>query len=145
VVGQGYSTIAYLPDGEGSWTLPLRHERITSWESPISKATWQLKQVLKHCQQKILVLLDREYGNAKWVLATGELNVDCIMRMRSNACLWGVPKTYSSFGRPPIHGKKFQFTDAKTWGDPDSSLNLEDPVIAILNQRSVCGTIIFID
>ncbi len=24
----------------------MRHKRITSWESPISKAAWQLKQVL---------------------------------------------------------------------------------------------------
>ncbi|MEH2294195.1 hypothetical protein [Nostoc sp.] len=35
-VGQGYSTIAWIPESEGSWALPLRHERITSAESPIS-------------------------------------------------------------------------------------------------------------
>lgn len=34
-VGQGYSTIAWIPEDEGSWALPLRHERITSWENPI--------------------------------------------------------------------------------------------------------------
>lgn len=83
----------------------------------------------------MLVLLDREYGNAKWVLATAELKVDCIMRMRSNACLWSVPKAYSGCGRPPIHGKKFQFTDAKTWGEPDSSLDLEDPVSGRVRVR----------
>jgi hypothetical protein len=37
-VGQGYSTIAWIPESEGTWALPLRHERITSWESPIDKA-----------------------------------------------------------------------------------------------------------
>jgi hypothetical protein len=41
-VGQGYSTIAWLPDNQGSWALPLQHERITSYENPISKAAWQL-------------------------------------------------------------------------------------------------------
>jgi hypothetical protein len=41
-IGQGYSTIAWLPDEHISWALPLRHERITSWESPITKAAWQL-------------------------------------------------------------------------------------------------------
>lgn len=87
VIGQGYSTIAWLPEGESGWALPIRHERITSWESPISKAAWQLKQVLKHCEQKVLVFLDREYGNGKWVLAIAECKVDCIMRIRSNACL----------------------------------------------------------
>lgn len=25
--GQGYSTIAWVPEAEGSWALPLRHER----------------------------------------------------------------------------------------------------------------------
>jgi hypothetical protein len=27
VVGQGYSTIAWIPEAEGSWALPLLHER----------------------------------------------------------------------------------------------------------------------
>jgi hypothetical protein len=35
-LGQGYSTLAWIPEAEGSWALPLRHERITSWESPMS-------------------------------------------------------------------------------------------------------------
>ncbi|MBG1268086.1 transposase, partial [Nostoc sp. WHI] len=33
-IGQGYSTIAWIPEKSGSWALPLRHERITSGESP---------------------------------------------------------------------------------------------------------------
>lgn len=33
--GYGYSTIAWIPETEGSWALPLRHERIRSWENPI--------------------------------------------------------------------------------------------------------------
>ncbi len=44
ILGLGYSTIAWLPqlENKGSWTLPLRHERITSFETALSKATWQL-------------------------------------------------------------------------------------------------------
>ncbi|MCZ8117394.1 MAG: hypothetical protein O9295_04825 [Microcystis sp. LE18-22.4A] len=38
VLGQGYSTIVWLPEGERSWALPLRHERITSFETPISES-----------------------------------------------------------------------------------------------------------
>jgi len=44
--GQGYSTIAWVPEAEGELG-PLRHERITSWETPIEKAAWQLQQVCK--------------------------------------------------------------------------------------------------
>jgi hypothetical protein len=29
-VGQGYGTLAWIPETEGSWALPLLHERITS-------------------------------------------------------------------------------------------------------------------
>ena len=128
VIGQGYSTIAWLPESESGWALPLRHERITSWESPIAKAAWQLKQVLKHCEQKVIVLLDREYGNAKWVLATAECQVDCLMRIRSNACLYGFAPTYSGHGRPAKYGSKFKLTDSQTWTEPESCLELTDTV-----------------
>lgn len=36
-LGHGYSTIAWIPETQGSWALPLVHERITSAESPIEK------------------------------------------------------------------------------------------------------------
>ena len=124
-IGQGYSTIAWLPDEQISWALPLRHERITSWESPITKAAWQLKQVLKHCSKKVLVLLDREYGNATWVRATAKLEADCVMRIRSNTSLWGLPPVYGGCGRPRKHGEKFQLTNLENWTPPNSSLKLD--------------------
>ena len=43
-LGHGYSTLAWIPEDKGSWALPLRHERITSFETPISKAAFQLRQ-----------------------------------------------------------------------------------------------------
>ena len=113
-----------MPEGKNSWALPLRHERITSWESPISKAAWQLKQLLKHYHHKALVLLDREYGNAKWVNATVKLKVDCVMRIRSNTCLWGTPPAYSGRGRPRKHGQKWQLTATEHWNSPDELLEL---------------------
>lgn len=44
-IGQGHSTIALIPESSGSWALPLRHERITSWDNPISFGAGQLAQV----------------------------------------------------------------------------------------------------
>jgi hypothetical protein len=45
-LGQGYSTIAWIPESEGSWALPLRHERITrAWvgeEMPPLSEVWRL-------------------------------------------------------------------------------------------------------
>ena len=93
-VGQGYSTIAWIPEEKGSWALPLRHERISSWESPLSKAVWQVKEVCKHLNQRILLLIDREYANASWVKATIGLEVDSLMKLRSNLCFWSAPPAY---------------------------------------------------
>lgn len=125
-VGQGYSTIAWLPDKQGSWSLPLRHERITSYEKPRSKAVWQLKQVSKHLKEKILVVLDSEYGNGSWVNQTGEIPVSKLMRIRSNCCLWSKPDSYSGFGRPKKHDKKFKVNDQTTWWSADETVEIED-------------------
>lgn len=127
IVGQGYSTIAWIPEEEGSWALPLRHERISSWESPMTTAAWQLKQVTKHSSHRVLALLDREYGNAKWVEAQADLAADCLMRVRKNACFWTAPPAYSGKGRPRKHGEKIRLNDKSTWPENHSTLELEDP------------------
>ena len=49
-LGQSYSTLAWVPESKGSWALPLRHERVTSFETPVSKAAFQLKQCVVSCQ-----------------------------------------------------------------------------------------------
>ncbi|MEH2424518.1 MAG: hypothetical protein V7K48_27495 [Nostoc sp.] len=69
-IGQGYSTIAWIPEDSGIWALPLRHERITSWETPIEKATWQLQQVCEHLLTRPISVWDSEYGCALFVLST---------------------------------------------------------------------------
>jgi hypothetical protein len=131
-IGQGYSTIAWLPEKEGSWALPLRHERITSFESPISKATWQLKQVCKHISQKVLVVLDSEYGNGSWVNQTAEIAASKLMRIRSNFCLWSKPPTYSGKGRPRKHGEKFKVNDPNTWWEANQTVEVNDPKLGLL-------------
>lgn len=131
-VGQGYSTIAWLPFVKGSWALPLRHERITSHETPISKACWQLKQVCKYIQQKVLVVLDSEYGNGSWVNQTKEIEASKLMRIRSNCCLWGKAEAYSGRGRPRKHGQKFKVNDPSTWWNADETVEINDPKLGKL-------------
>jgi len=48
--------IAWIPEEKGSWALPLRHERITSFEAPIGKAAWQLRKVTKSLNKPVLAL-----------------------------------------------------------------------------------------
>lgn len=126
-VGQGYSTIAWIPEDTGSWALPLRHERITSWESPIDKAVWQLKQVCKYLPTRPISLWDSEYGCAPFILKTANIPADKLIRLRSNLCLWTAPPPYCGKGRPRLHGNKFKLNDATTWTEPIEHLELEHP------------------
>ena len=90
-IGQGYSTIAWIPSSQESWALPLRHERITSWENPIGKGAQQLGQVCQSLEHRPLALFDSEYGCATLLEATATIDADKLMRIRSNRCLWSAP------------------------------------------------------
>jgi hypothetical protein len=126
-VGQGYSTLAWVPESHGSWTLPLLHERIASESSPIQMIVAQLRQVCPRLDGRGLVLLDAEYGCAPFVQASADIPCDKLMRLRSNLCLWTAPPPYPGVGRPAKHGRKFEFRDARTWGTPTATLELDDP------------------
>ncbi|MDJ0677796.1 MAG: NF041680 family putative transposase [Calothrix sp. MO_167.B42] len=123
-IGQGYSTIAWIPEDSGSWALPLRHERITSWETPIEKATWQLQQVCENLPIRPITVWDSEYGCAPFVEKTTNIKADLLVRLRSNLCLWGAPPTYSGKGRPRKHGDKFKLNEPSTWISPTQSLEV---------------------
>lgn len=88
-VGHGFSTIAWIPEAQGSWALPLRHERITSFETPTSRAAFQLRQVCKNLQVRPIATYDSEYGNASFVKQTAGIEADLLLRLRPNLCLWG--------------------------------------------------------
>jgi len=126
IVGQGYSTVAWIPEAQGSWPLPLLHERISSAEAPIPKAAAQLKQVCEQTKNPVLAVLDREYGNATWVIAQADIRADCLMRVRRNACFWSAPPPYSGRGRPRKHGQKMKLNDPLTWAEADQTLEIEE-------------------
>lgn len=125
-LGQGYSTIAWIPEEQGSWALPLLHERITSAESPISKAIVQLRQVCEQLQVRPLSLWDAEYGCAPFLNGTADIACDKLIRLRSNRVLYGPPPDYSGIGRPRQYGAKFKLNDATTWWSADAELQVEE-------------------
>lgn len=67
-LGQGYSTLAVIPESQGSWALPLRHERMTSFKTPISKAIFQVKQLCRRRHHPVVLLADSEYANASFLV-----------------------------------------------------------------------------
>lgn len=125
-LGQGYSTLAWLPEVPGSWALPLLHERITSAESPLEKAAKQLRQVCQRLTTRPLSLWDAEYGCAPFLKQTADIACDKLMRLRSNRVLYGAPPPYAGHGRPRRHGAKFKLNDATTWWPPDEDIEVED-------------------
>lgn len=97
------------------------------FETPLSRAAFQLKQVCQQLSVRPIAVFDSEYGNATFVKQTAGIQVDLLLRLRSNLCLWGAPPSYSGKGRPKVHGAKFALADASTWGTPTTTLKLEDP------------------
>lgn len=134
-VGQGYSTIAIVPETEGSWALPLLHERITSFENPIEKAASQLRLVCQNLPTRPLSLWDAEYGCASFVKQTCDIAADKLMRSRSNRVLYGAPPPYKGIGRPRVHGDKFKLNDPTTWWNPDQTLAVTDPKVGRYQLR----------
>jgi hypothetical protein len=134
-IGHGYSTIAWIPENSGSWALPLRHERITSWENPIQKATWQLQQVCENLPTRPISVWDSEYGCAPFVLKTANIKADILVRLRSNLCLLSAPPPYSGKGRPRKHGDKFKLNDSSTWSEVTQSLEVNHPKLGRVKVR----------
>jgi len=126
-VGHSYSTLAWIPEASGSWALPVCHERITSFETPASRAAFQLKQVTRQLNVRPLAIYDRGYGNASFVNQTAAIACDLLLRLASNRCVYGVPPAYQGRGAPAKHGHKMKLNDPQTWSDPTEIIEVEDP------------------
>jgi hypothetical protein len=126
-VGHSYSTLAWIPEEEGSWALPLRHERISSFETPLKRAAFQLKQVSRALTERPLAVYDREYGNGRFLTLTEGVKADILVRLRSNASVFGAPPPYSGRGAPRKHGDKFKLNDPSTWPLVHETLEVDDP------------------
>lgn len=133
-LGQGYSTLAWVPEPTGSWALPLVHERIASTATPIGQAARQLRQVCEHLGQRPVALYDSEYGCAPFVEATADIAADTLMRLRPNLCLFG-PPVYKGRGRRPKHGAKFKLSAPTTWSTPLATHEADDPQLGRLRVR----------
>jgi len=126
-LGHGYSTLVWTPENNGSWAMPLLHERITSQETVFEKSSEQLRSVQKQLPIRAISLWDAEYGCAPFLLATADIPTDKVIRLRPNLNLAGPPGPYKGHGRHPVHGDKFKFKDPGTWREPDHSLEMNDP------------------
>ncbi len=75
-VGFGYSTLAYIPEQNGSWALPLLHERINSCDTAMSKLSEQLTKVCSYLENRAIVVVDSQYGCASFLKQTADIPCD---------------------------------------------------------------------
>jgi hypothetical protein len=122
-VGHGFSTLAWIPDEKGSWSLPLLHERIPSAENRFRTMARQLSEVCPKLSDRPVELLDAEYGCAPFLEEISGIPCDFIIRLRTNLCLRKAPVRHRKRGRPALHGKSFRMSDPRTWGKPAAVLN----------------------
>ncbi|HVF98941.1 MAG TPA: NF041680 family putative transposase [Chloroflexia bacterium] len=129
-VGHSYSTVAWVPEEEGSWALPLLHERITSGESVLDKAADQLSRARKCLpgEVQLISMYDSQYGCAPFVEATSSIECDKVLRLRPNLRLFEPPPPYKGRGPHPKHGPPFKLNDPDTWSNTDELLWVDDPV-----------------
>jgi hypothetical protein len=123
-VGHGFSTLAWVPEEQGSWSLPLLHERIPSSESRFRTMARQISEIWPKLAARMIVLLDAEYGCAPFLKETEGLSCDFIIRLRQNLCLRKAPRRHRGKGRPALHGKSFRLKDPRTWGMPMKTLGM---------------------
>jgi hypothetical protein len=134
-LGHGYSTITWIPQAEGSWALPLLHERITSLENPIEKAATQLRQVCAQICGKVLFLGDGEYGSAPFLKQTQDIQCNKLIRLRPNRVLYHAPGAYQGKGRRRKHGEKFSLKDPDTWPVAQEDITTQDAKLGRLRVR----------
>jgi len=104
--GHSYSTLAWIPQAQGSWALPLCHERLTSFETPATRAGFQLQQVTRQLSVRPLAVYDRGYGNVRFVNQTAEIEADLLLRLASNRCVYGAPPRIQDGGHRPSMGTR---------------------------------------
>jgi hypothetical protein len=134
-LGVGYSTIACIPEEQGSWALPLLHERITSFETPLEKAAEQLQQVCEAIESRPISLWDAEYGCARFLKLTADVDCDKLLRTRSNRVVYGPAPAYGGRGRPRKHGARFKLNDDTTWWSSDEQISVQDEKLGHLRVR----------
>jgi hypothetical protein len=134
-VGQGYSTITWIPEEQGSWALPLLHERITSFDTPVGKAATQLRQICAQIPGDVVFLGDGEYGSAPFLKQTADIPCDKLLRLRPNRVLYHAPEPYQGKGRPYRHGAKFSLQAPDTWTVAQEEIMTQDPKLGRLKVR----------
>jgi len=128
--GWCFSTLVVLPDPVSSWTYVLDNRRVPSTESADTVGVQQLGAILPQLLARFglpILVLDRHYSSAPWVLATVTLPCDQLIRARRDRVLYRpAPARTGKRGAPRKDGARFQGSDPSSHGRPSAAWSGSD-------------------
>ncbi|MGB6161697.1 MAG: NF041680 family putative transposase [Pseudonocardiaceae bacterium] len=131
IPGWPYSFVAALEPGRTSWTALLDAVRLGPHDDATTVTATQLREVVGRLQQAgwhkpgdpdILIVFDAGYDVTRLAHLWAELPVELLGRLRSDRvfCSPPPPRTPTTLGRPPRHGREFKLADPATQPEPDT-------------------------
>jgi hypothetical protein len=130
-IGYPYSLLEWCAEPHSSWSLPVDVRRVPSTQTAQEIGAEQIRslsEIRAVCPQALdIVAADGKYGNSGFLRAVQGLRSGIVARLRSDRVLYHAPPpSTGKRGRPKIHGERFAFKEAATWGEPNEMLELED-------------------
>jgi len=131
-IGYPYSCLEWVVEGHSSWSLPVDARRVQSTETAQEVGAIQI-QALAEARKGLLealdiVACDGKYGNAGFLRSVQTPRCGIVTRLRCDRVLYHTPppREPGKRGRNRMHGDRFAFKEAQTWGTPDERIELED-------------------
>jgi hypothetical protein len=87
--------------------------------------SWNSLKQAQNDESLTVITADGRYGSTPFLQPACELPCVCVVRLRYDRVLYTAPPPYSGFGRPRVHGDKFDFEEPDTWHHPDETQVLE--------------------
>lgn len=131
-VGPGwqFSALVVLPNPVSCATYILDTRRIPSSETATTIGAAQLHSILPLLRPlgvRALLLQDRGYSNAPWLLASQHDDYDNLLRARKDQVLYrALPPGPRRRGRPRLDGPRFKGSAPATHGEPDADWSGSD-------------------
>ena len=132
-IGYPYSSLDWVVEPHTSWALPVDEQRVASSQTAQVVGADQVKALAKaraaYVEVLDIVACDGKYGNAGYLRSVKGLRCGIAARLRADRVLYRPAPVHDPHqkGRPRVHGARFAFKEADTWGEPDEVIELEDP------------------